>query len=519
MDEKLFLKQVGFRTKLFLCAVIIVLLGFNFFMGMINIVLHSIKPNKFYCKNCFESKSYKTISILLFSRYMVLPGEKIKGVTVEQFFNDKNTLPLQKKKLPLYNGTFENNGTWKFSQFVRFNEIQSLKKIISNYDVIIFHVKDMPGRKMLLELSKFRPAHQVWAYFNKESAYNTINVERKNFDGIFNMTITTNRNSHVFAPYGYYEEKKISSSNWLKQYKHLIIFKVTESSDLANKKEQENELLEMDLSFLEKDLPIAWVVSHCNTFRDLYVEKLLQFLPIDVYGSCSLSFKQKKECEKNSYACELRLRRYKFSLAFENSFCEDYITEKYWSAIFRGSIPIVLGGSNYDEKIAIPGSFINAKLFKSPESLANYIRFLLHSEYEYNKYFEWRTKYIVDFKPNDNLRLDRVVSDIRDALQSGFPISKGVPQEDLMVLSQSTAEVHLTTGILLLVLLLVVVDEIKSQIYSLQPSIVNKCCGKVTQLLTDTPFSFTYTICGVTPRQMNDLTKVSAGPENESSYQ
>ena len=79
-----------------------------------------------------------------------------------------------------------------------------------------------------------------------------------------------------------------------------------------------------------------------------------------------------------------------------------------------------------------------------------------------------------------------------------------------------------------------VVDEIKSQINSLRPPIINKngksvqvkhelfltmIDGKVAQALTDTPSGSTCTICGATPRQMNDLTKVASRPENENSYQ
>lgn len=79
-----------------------------------------------------------------------------------------------------------------------------------------------------------------------------------------------------------------------------------------------------------------------------------------------------------------------------------------------------------------------------------------------------------------------------------------------------------------------VVDEIKNQIQTLLPSIINNegvgvqvkhelfltmVDGKVAQALTDTPSSSTCTICGATPRQMNDLTKVIARPENENAYQ
>lgn len=34
---------------------------------------------------------------------------------------------------------------------------------------------------------------------------------------------------------------------------------------------------------------------------------------------------------------------YKFSIAFENALCEDYITEKLWRPLIVGSVPIYIG--------------------------------------------------------------------------------------------------------------------------------------------------------------------------------
>ena len=43
------------------------------------------------------------------------------------------------------------------------------------------------------------------------------------------------------------------------------------------------------------------------------------------------------------------LKDYKFYLAFENSLCQDYITEKFFQAANAGVVPIVYGGiSNLD---------------------------------------------------------------------------------------------------------------------------------------------------------------------------
>lgn len=43
--------------------------------------------------------------------------------------------------------------------------------------------------------------------------------------------------------------------------------------------------------------------------------------------------------------------------------------------------------------------------------------------------------------------------------------------------------------------------------------------GKVAQVLTETSSSSVCTICGAKPREMNDLSKVSAKPENEDAFQ
>lgn len=65
---------------------------------------------------------------------------------------------------------------------------------------------------------------------------------------------------------------------------------------------------------------------------------------IDIYGYCgSLSCPklQTKSCDN------IVNKHYKFYLAFENSFSEDYITEKALRALQNNAVPIVYGGSNY----------------------------------------------------------------------------------------------------------------------------------------------------------------------------
>ena len=49
----------------------------------------------------------------------------------------------------------------------------------------------------------------------------------------------------------------------------------------------------------------------------------------------------------NAYCYEELAESYWFYLAFENSICNDYITEKFWRTLDLKTVPVVMGGGNY----------------------------------------------------------------------------------------------------------------------------------------------------------------------------
>ena len=107
------------------------------------------------------------------------------------------------------------------------------------------------------------------------------------------------------------------------------------------------------------------------------------------------------------------LKKYKFYLAFENSICADYVTEKFFKPLIYEVVPIVLGGADYT-KFAPPHSYINALVdFKSPKELADYLLFLNSNDQLYARYFDWRKDYTISiFDPKGWCHLCKLVNDL-----------------------------------------------------------------------------------------------------------
>lgn len=132
------------------------------------------------------------------------------------------------------------------------------------------------------------------------------------------------------------------------------------------------------------------MVSHCITpsRREDYVTELKKYIPIDIYGSCfdqlQCPISKFEECNK------MIGERYKFYLAFENSICKDYITEKFYARAYVNSVPIVLR-RKIVQNILPENSYIAADDFSHPKQLAEYLLHLSKNDSAYLTYFRWRT--------------------------------------------------------------------------------------------------------------------------------
>lgn len=141
----------------------------------------------------------------------------------------------------------------------------------------------------------------------------------------------------------------------------------------------------------------AWFPKQCSTSvrREEYARQLGQHVPVDVYGQCgnlSCDF----ECYQNSF--NTIRADYKFYLAFEEFWCADYVTPEFYKVLDYDTVPIVLGGADY-EALAPPNSFINALDFPSAGALGQYLLFLDRNPEFYSKYFEWKKDYQAVLSP------------------------------------------------------------------------------------------------------------------------
>ena len=77
----------------------------------------------------------------------------------------------------------------------------------------------------------------------------------------------------------------------------------------------------------------AWFVSHCATQgrRERYARLMKLSMAVDIYGRCGPFKCDRGEDEQKCFAN--MAKDYRFYLSFENSICDDYITEKFFNIL------------------------------------------------------------------------------------------------------------------------------------------------------------------------------------------
>lgn len=207
---------------------------------------------------------------------------------------------------------------------------------LTDFDVLIFNAFFYPQGIVTIPDKRSETQEYVLAGVEPASYFPVF----PEFNGLFNMTWTYKLKSDVIYPYIYV---KNIDGEVIGPRKHMHWMDI---KDMDTTKYEIINLLG------HKSIAAAWIVSNCytTTERGPFIYELQKELDkyghrIDIYGDCGTlkcpRGPQMKECYDKIE------RDYYFYIAFENSFCEDYVTEKILHGLNHYAVPVVLGGANY----------------------------------------------------------------------------------------------------------------------------------------------------------------------------
>jgi glycoprotein 3-alpha-L-fucosyltransferase len=210
--------------------------------------------------------------------------------------------------------------------------------------------------------------------------------------------MTYRQDSDIIHDYGRYIFRNLSYT--IHDYQAVDFY-------LSSKDNQST--FDVQQQFSSRQNKILWFVSNCNTRtkRHKIAEELNKAFPIEQYGQCLNTNKKKSRISTEVF--EQTLFNYKFYLAFENSRCQDYITEKaFYNALAHGSIPIVLGPTKENYKQLLPpNSFIHIEDFKSLKDLSTELDHISKDLQLFKSYHQWRIDYRLIVWPSNYYINDR----------------------------------------------------------------------------------------------------------------
>ncbi|CAG4990550.1 unnamed protein product [Colias eurytheme] len=251
----------------------------------------------------------------------------------------------------------------------------------TNFDVIAFAGTEVI-RMGSYGLPERRSSHQKFVFASIESADN-YPICSNALNNFFNWTWTYKLGSE--ARWGY------------------VVVRDSENKVIGPKKDmhwiklQDMDPVSQDVreKLRNKSKAAAWFVSNCfsRSGREGFVKKLSielkkYELNIDIYGKCGTLKCPRNDEEKCNKLIETD---YYFYLSFENSFSEDYVTEKLTYPLKNYAVPIVYGGANYT-RFMPDGIYLNA-LELGTEKLAKKMKELIDDPEKYAEYFKWKNHY------------------------------------------------------------------------------------------------------------------------------
>ncbi|XP_045187651.2 alpha-(1,3)-fucosyltransferase fut-5-like [Mercenaria mercenaria] len=284
----------------------------------------------------------------------------------------------------------------------RFFYIEGLGMEKVEADAVIFDERNIP---------EILPAHsnknQVFIYTELEPPLfnHKTNLDRRRFFNYFNYTMTYRLDSTIPFPYGSVVLTSVEVDAVRKLFETKGYFESANRAVAQLTDNQDNVRKNYRHIFQQKHKQVVWFVGRCTTAskREQYVKEMRKYIDIDVVGACNSE--NLNICQNESkLECEYRISPiYKFYIAFEISFCNDYITEKTFRWFSRDIVLVVRGARNYD-KFLPKGTYIDAEQFRSPMELALYLTELGSDEMRYTEILRRKGNYkVIDTKTHGQM--------------------------------------------------------------------------------------------------------------------
>lgn len=239
----------------------------------------------------------------------------------------------------------------------------------------VFYASTIDFKKLPLPRN---PTKVIWALLHEESPKNIAEFAHEKALNIFNFSSTFSRYSNVPFPLQY-----------MRSLRHITSKKYFIKTTAKN--------------FALRELsPILYMQSLCDcvTERDKYVMEFMKFQHIDSYGDClknrhSPNYSKRKGYDYLNNLWEENLlhfiSRYKFIITIENGVCHDYMSEKFWRAIYLGVVPIYFGSPSIRDWLPNEKSAILLEDYPKPKLLSQHINKLMQDNELYEEYLEHKT--------------------------------------------------------------------------------------------------------------------------------
>ncbi|KAJ8728285.1 hypothetical protein PYW08_016670 [Mythimna loreyi] len=273
---------------------------------------------------------------------------------------------------------FKNQPCFFANCYVTIN--RQLLKDVADFDVILFHGRELLHKASFLPQS--RSSHQKYIFASMESS-DRFPVCNQIYKSYFNWTWTYKLNSDAFFGYMSVKDKKGNVIGPKEEMHWMTVKTMTPINDTIKAK------------LSTKKIAAAWFVSNCNapSGRDLIAKQLQSELAkynmtVDIYGECGTM-----KCPRDSMEeCLRKLETdYYFYLAFENSFADDYVTEKLLISLKNYAVPVVFGGANYT-RFMPEGIYLTAQQSRIRE-LAEEMVDIINDKQKYYNFFKWHNHY------------------------------------------------------------------------------------------------------------------------------